>query len=168
MITLTWDTVPWIAFPLIPNETIATMTEPTFLGGYVDLMVTAVDVAPAVPPAQSSFAFGIRPLPQRTLEAAQATVGGAAPIPLPFSDAEASWPYVRYGYVSTAGIDTAARTSGSHDDLSLVRMHDLIRSKRKLSEDDALVGIVELLGVAALPPTGNVCFAVHSRLLLKQ
>lgn len=169
MITLTWDTVAWVAFPLVSNEQIKTMTSPTYLGGFYDILVTAIDVPPAVPPAQGSWAFGVRPMAQRTFEAALAApLAGAAPIPLPFQDSEASWAVWRAGYVSTAGNDLAASATNAWSDLSLVREHLVSRSARKLTEDDALVGVVEVFGNSALPPTGNICFHIATRLLVRQ
>lgn len=174
-LTLTWDTLPWAVFNLIPNEVATDLTDPTYLGGFFDVVVTAIDVPPAVPPAQASFAIGVRPLPLRTYDAAvelQGGVGGTAapdrPIPLPWTDGEGNWSYLRYGYVSTAGSDLAVHTDNHHDDLSLVRIHDMARSKRKLASDELLAGVVEIFGAPTLPPTGNVCFAIHARLLLRQ
>lgn len=172
-ITLTWDTVPWAVVNLLPNEVLTDLTDPTYLGGFFDLLVTAIDVPPAVPPAQSSWAFGVRPLPLRTFDAAVAGAGSPTddpdrPVPLPWTDAEGDWAYLRYGYNSTAAVDLAARPAGAHDELSLVRIHDLARSKRKLKADELLAGVFEIFGSATLPPTGNICFQLHSRLLVRQ
>lgn len=158
----------WLAAPVVLNSTIQSMTSPTYLGGHLDVVIQAAELAP-FPPAVGGVALGLAVIPQRTLEAALAATGAnpPSPIPLPWSDAEGDWPWLRFCYVSALGMDqTVAATN--HSDLSVVRFHDVARSKRRLSEDDALVLVTELVGTGSFPVQGVFCLSVTTRLLLRQ
>lgn len=161
------STVNWLVAPVIPNSVIASMTSPTFLGGHIECVMCGSTQAPG-PPAVGTVGFGIMAIPQRTLEAAQAVVSpDPAPVALPFSDAEASWPYLRYVPINTLASD---QTTPVVDPgiCSAARFHDVVRSKRKLSEDDALVWILEYIGTEFFPAQGIVCIQVSTRFLLRQ
>jgi len=165
-VTMQSDVVNWVAFEIVPNIHVQTMTSPTYLGGHVEVLANVTATAPETS-AQGVVALGICVLPQRTLEAALgAALGDPAPIPLPFSDAEGDWPYHRFFYLSGTGAD--GTLDPRHTNSSLVRFHDVARSKRKLSEDDALVGVAEFVGSVIVPPTGFANLVVTSRVLLRQ
>lgn len=155
--------VPVVLFEVVPNAVIKTMTSPTFLGGHVEVLASAMTVPPDVY-ATSSVGLGICVLPQRTFETW--TPGDPPTFPLPWSDAEGDWPYLRIFYL--IGSDLAGASSDLVTDRSVVRFHDVARSKRRVTEDDALVGIVEMFGTTAVPPQGAVSVEIATRLLLRQ
>lgn len=164
-ITLTAGSVEVVPYALVPNSLIKTMTSPTYLGGHVEVLAMA-NASPPETIGQGSLALGICVLPERTFNASGAGLPADATIPLPFSDAEGDWPYHRMFSVSVTG--TGGLVDASYSPTSAVRFHDVARSKRRLSEDDVVVGIIELYGTPLVPPTGQINVQLHTRLLLRQ
>lgn len=151
---------PFICLPLIPNATITELTEPVYWGGHLEVFARA-DIIDDVP-ATGVVALGLRVLSQRTV-----TTADPASVPLPFSDGEGDWPWLRYIALSSfPGVYLG--TNIFSDIAGTVRFHDLLRAKRRLTEDDEVALVAELLPGPPITSTGQICFVIGSRLLLRQ
>lgn len=151
---------PVFGLPLIPNEVVKTMTEPTFYGGYLDVTVMADRLEGT--DSLGVVSLGIHVLPQRVTEASVPSW------PLPFSDAEGDWPFLR-NYLVVSNPADAGTTGGLPNfDLQVVREHHRLRSRRRVTEDDVVFLVAELLTGPPIVPAGQICLTVFARLLMRQ
>lgn len=168
LLTLTPPTVSFATSDVIPNELVKTFTGVTLVGGYAEISVAALSAAPA-PLAIGFVTMGLRVLPRRTIAEFLEDDTDATPgIPLPFDDGEGSWPWWREVFVTSGGPDGTSTPLTDYGPANFYRSLDPIRSKRRMTEDDALCLVVQAHGTPLVPAQGQICVSLTFRLLLRE
>lgn len=120
----------------IPNGLIQDMTEPTLVHGWIDWSVVFQSET-VLPAAAGYLAIGLHVLPT--------TVATITDIPGPFSNADGDWLYHRVVPLVKQDASVWPNIEGMLANTASVRVHDEVRSARKLHEDDIVSLVYELI-----------------------
>lgn len=108
------------------NASLADMTSPTLVGGFVDLTAGVRNAVVDNDGSAGYLIVGLRVLP--------ATLTTISEMPDPFNEDEGSWFWYRSLPMMNHG-ENGADTGGT---VASVRVHDQIRSKRRIGEDEQI------------------------------
>jgi len=145
-----------LALVMIDNSVINRMTEPTFYGAHVEYFLRWPVVEETA--SFSDIAWGICVLPGRLFDV---TGVGIGPFPLPFSDGEGDWIWNRFISGTSQGADPSTSTDRQ-------RGYDRLRARRRLSEDDVVAVVFEMLTGGPVAPSGVCNITLSMRALLRQ
>lgn len=143
----------------IPNGLIQDMTEPTLVHGWME--VTALIQSDVILPAAAGYlAIGLHVLP--------ATNTILTEIPGPFTQSDGDWLYHRVLPLMKLSGTNYPNTEGSFAQVSSVRVHDEVKSARKLHEDDQVSLVYELIDADLAANDIIITLLANFRYLLRQ
>lgn len=143
----------------VPNGQIQDMTEPTLVHGWIDWSVV-IQTSTVLPAAAGYLAIGLHVIPT--------TVSILTDIPGPFSNADGDWLYHRVVPLFKQDGAQFPNTEGYLANTSSVRVHDEVKSARKLHEDDIVSLVYELVDADVTGIDINCFLLACYRYLLRQ